>query len=360
MFRTSSPLLTALCFVVGLSACTDNNVENNNNNGNNAQDATPDIKCFEGEMYNPTTGMCDPVFNMDMSDMPDMTDMPNDDMTDMPKDMPKDDGPDIPPGCDEDGDLYLAESCGGDDCDDNDPFSNPSRAEICDGFDNDCNGVPNNDLECEFFAQTADFLYKVDPFKKTARKLIEVPGLHDMDTDPRTKALYGVTPEVLYRYEGDLNTWIEVGRLGLNNLGDINGLAIDRDGTAFATGENKLIRIDLQTGKGTIIGSMANDVISSGDCVINKGNTLFMTAKKRDEDDTLVIINHTDNSAMAQRLPMKTGFSNVYGLTAAWGKLYGLNSFGELILLDEQTGAGMLIHKFENVRWYGAASSPSR
>lgn len=42
---------------------------------------------------------------------------------------------------DVDGDDHLALAAGGDDCDDRNPRMNPSFVEVCDGLDNDCNGV---------------------------------------------------------------------------------------------------------------------------------------------------------------------------------------------------------------------------
>lgn len=45
-----------------------------------------------------------------------------------------------PCATDADGDGYVAEVCGGDDCDDSDEDVNPEAEEVCDGVDNNCDG----------------------------------------------------------------------------------------------------------------------------------------------------------------------------------------------------------------------------
>jgi hypothetical protein len=48
----------------------------------------------------------------------------------------------IPCTTDEDGDGYIARSCGGPDCDDTRSDVNPAADEVCDdGIDNDCDGL---------------------------------------------------------------------------------------------------------------------------------------------------------------------------------------------------------------------------
>jgi len=42
---------------------------------------------------------------------------------------------------DDDQDTFIAMDCGGDDCDDGDPSSYPGAIEVCDGKDNDCDGL---------------------------------------------------------------------------------------------------------------------------------------------------------------------------------------------------------------------------
>lgn len=46
---------------------------------------------------------------------------------------------------DDDGDGSAAASCGGEDCRDDDPTVSPNMRETCDGLDNDCNGVVDED-----------------------------------------------------------------------------------------------------------------------------------------------------------------------------------------------------------------------
>ena len=47
--------------------------------------------------------------------------------------------------CDADGDGYTGEACAGPDCNDEDVFHNPASDELCNGLDDDCDGVANAD-----------------------------------------------------------------------------------------------------------------------------------------------------------------------------------------------------------------------
>lgn len=54
-----------------------------------------------------------------------------------------------PPQCpDYDQDTYDDATCGGQDCDDTNPFVNPSATEECDGIDNNCDGVIDEGCPC--------------------------------------------------------------------------------------------------------------------------------------------------------------------------------------------------------------------
>ena len=58
---------------------------------------------------------------------------------------------DTNPTCcpDADGDGFMDDTCGGDDCDDADPAVHPGAEEVCDGIDNDCDNLTPEDLDMD-------------------------------------------------------------------------------------------------------------------------------------------------------------------------------------------------------------------
>lgn len=279
-----------------------------------------------------------------------------------------DTAPDVPDDdpCDQDGDGFRAEGpvCGGTDCDDTDGRNNPDAREGCDFVDNNCNGVINDGIDCEFYAHTADEVYLIDPFRRTATRVVETPAtIFDFDTAP-DGTLYALAGENLFRFNESRDRWDTVGEMGP----DIrpNGLAIDSRNVGFATGGNDLHRINLDTGAATYVGSMGregdHEFDSSGDCVIDKNDVLYMSSRnaERTEDSLVLVDAETGDASMIG----PTGYRGIFGLTAAWGYLFGMTSSGELLLIDRGTGAAELLHTFEvggeELRWYGSASSPGR
>ncbi len=258
-------------------------------------------------------------------------------------------------GCDEDRDGARSIACGGADCDDRDFRRSPDRAESCDSIDNNCDGQVNEGISCTFFAHSGDTLYTIDPFKRVAEAVGEVPGLQDIDTHP-DGTLYGVTREELYRFDGARRRWTMVGTFPAR-IEDANGLAIDSAGVGYVTSGDSLYEVDLGTARTQLIGVVGETFYSSGDCVVNKRDSLFMTSKAEDQPDTLVLVNRMTGEGVELG---SVGFSRVFGLTAGWDALYGLTSEGQLITLDSRTGQGTLVHTFEGLRWYGAASTPAR
>lgn len=321
--------------------------------GSSEQSGGVDIDCTDQEFYDQVNDTCVPRFpdvNND-ADAGQQTDAETE-----PVDMAMEVDEGVPPGCDVDRDGALAPSCGGDDCDDNNPRRAPAYAEFCDELDNNCNGRVNDGIVCEFYGHSGSTLYRIDPFAKVASEVAaDLPNLQDIDTDP-DGTLYGITFDGLFRLDASRGEWSQVGSFGID-VQDPNGLAIDSRGDIYATAQDKLFSIDSTTGAATLIGTMPNDYYSSGDCVVNKRDTLFMTSKHIEGNDTLLVLRTNDASATEVGL---IGDEQVFGLTSAWGRLYGLTRAGDLIEIDSQTGASVLVHSFQDISWFGAASTPER
>lgn len=267
-----------------------------------------------------------------------------------------DTAPDAVDACDQDQDGFLAEACGGDDCDDTDRRVNIDANEACDAIDNDCDGTLNDGISCTFYAHTPDELYEIDPFNGTHQFITSVPGLLDFDTSP-DGTLWGVTSSTLYRFDEVDRDWSSVG--SVFGLSGVNGFAIDTGGNAYATGGNRLYAIDLTDGGSELIGTMGGFYSSSGDCVVDKSNILYMTSTGSLGD----VLVRLDAATGAGTTIGDIGFSGVYGLTAAWGYLFGVTSSGQLIEIDPGTGEGTLVATFEPASdyvWWGAASTAGR
>ena len=55
----------------------------------------------------------------------------------------------IADNADRDGDSFLSDACGGQDCDDQDPDTHPGQPESCDQADNDCDGEIDNGFDAD-------------------------------------------------------------------------------------------------------------------------------------------------------------------------------------------------------------------
>ncbi len=365
--RLALPLLPfALLVLIALAGCSDD------------PSSTPEDveECGPGLVYSDVYNHCVNVGEDTAEVEEDIVEIDEDTA---PEDVPTDEGVDtaeveedtMDPSCDKDHDLVLSIACGGDDCDDNNPFVNPSRPEMCDTVDNDCDGEINELIQCTFYGNTGQDLYQIDPFAKEVSVALpmvihpddpfEMQYLVDIDTAP-DGTLYGVSanyPEesgvVLYVFDEWTHYWSEVG--WDPDPVSPSGLAIDSSGTAVVLAGDSTYMVNLNTGAADLIGPLGGDFFASGDCVFNKSDSLFMTSKADGEPDTLVLVDRATGAGTAVG---SIGFSNIFGLTAAWGTLYGMTAAGEVVAIDRATGQGTLVTQFADISWWGAASSPTR
>jgi len=269
--------------------------------------------------------------------------------------------------CDADRDGYDADSaeCGGKDCDDTLADISPVALEKCDFIDSDCDGSKHNGLECWVYAHTSDTIYKVDPFEGTVTEVVaDAPRIVDFDTSI-DGTLYGVSSGTLHRLVPGSGSWDEVGDFG-NTDGQPNGFAIDSSGNAFITSGNHVYQIGLEDAVLVELGALGVDgdaqaYNSSGDCVVNKSEQLFMTSKRPELNDLLVAID--TESGLNATTVCEGPAPNIFGLTSAWGFLFGFTKDGgiyELKVHGIDDCSATLLKTFPGISWYGAASSPTR
>ena len=304
-----------------------------------------------------TADQTDPATSEDPSDPSDSQDVT--DPSDLSDSSDQSD-PSTDSECDRDNDGDLAQECGGTDCEDDNPLVSGQRLEICDFIDNNCdaNRRINEGLDCTVFVHTSTELFKLDPFTEEPPLYVgEVPGIVDFDTSS-DGSLFGISSSKLYAYENTNRSWSEVG-IGFQTDGFANGFAIDQSGSAYISAGFNLYRINLYTGLEELIGDFGNTVQSSGDLVINKDNSLFMTSRLRDSEttDKLVVLNPATGTPT---IVGDTGFDKIFGLAFAWGNLFGFTDQGEVLLIDPYTADTELLTQHEGYEFYGSASSPER
>jgi hypothetical protein len=357
--------LLSICLALGLVVSVGCSEEST------SQNTTGD--CESGEIFHPSLGRCVESNSGGDNQAPDVNESSDASSSDQPETNQggmDDDTSQTDAGgesdetqtseCDQDGDGAKSVECGGGDCNDNNPNIGPSKTEQCGSIDRNCDGEPAAGLTCEFYAHTAGELYKIDPFKPRATKVGEgLPNLLDIDTHP-DGTLYGVSSGYLHTFNEQQQRWKESVELGTTTGVGANGLCINGAGTIFVTAHDDILRIDARTGDLTTIGE-TSDTYSSGDCVVNKQGKMLRSSEKKnamgDTDDVLVYVNERDGSGQTVG---ELGFKDVFGLTSAWGELYGLTENGHLIRISLEDGTGELVHKFGDTEWYGAASKPSR
>ena len=131
--------------------------------------------------------------------------------------------------CDDDGDGYDSLLCGGSDCDDTDPGINPGAPEVCNGIDDDCDGVIDDgfDLDGDGVTTCGGDCDDTDPLVNSAE--IEVCNGVDDDCDLLIDEGFDLDGDGFTSCGGDCNDSDGTINPGVSEV--CNGVDDDCDGT---------------------------------------------------------------------------------------------------------------------------------
>ena len=120
-----------------------------------------------------------------------------------------------------------------DDCDDANPLINPSATEVCDGVDNDCDGLTDEDVEQIYFADTDGDGFGNEQDIQTACEQPSgyVPNANDCDDT--NELIFPGAPEVCDGVDNDCNGEID------DQVG--SQFFVDADGDGFGGGDTVLL-----------------------------------------------------------------------------------------------------------------------
>ena len=104
-------------------------------------------------------------------------------------------------GTDADGDGYLASAGGGDDCDDGAAEISPVGTEVCGGLDEDCDGVPDDGVDCYNLVLDGTSRHYADGTVETSCEGYMNPTPPYLYTGSTGSGLYLVNPDGSGRYE---------------------------------------------------------------------------------------------------------------------------------------------------------------
>jgi hypothetical protein len=224
------------------------------------------------------------------------------------------------------------------------------------------------ELPAYVFGHSSTKVYRLDAEALTAVELgtftfldadgQSIPGatMTDFAVDSHG-GMVGCGTHALYRI--DSTTWVarkvaalEESYTGLTFV-PVGFLDPDLEVLVGATAsDGALYRIDQTTGVTELIGTYGSGWLTSGDIVAIMGDGMYATVKRDGEtSDYLAKIEPTTGAATV--LPQPTNATRIYGLGYWDGVLYGFNSDGDVLAIDQQTGAGQVAAHLD-VSFWGA------
>lgn len=221
----------------------------------------------------------------------------------------------------------------------------------------------------EVFGHSDNTLYRMDPETKAVTEVGAFQGcsmsIIDIALDGNSQ-MYGVAFGTLWaidRLTGAC-TFIAAGEYP-TSLSFVPAGTVDPDEEAMVGFvDSEYIRIDVETGEATSLGTLSDGLRSSGDMVSVKdgGSWLTVLGPGCDAGDCIIEIDPADGTVLQNYGAMP--FLEVYGLAFWAGRAYGFSNAGELFEIEfgETNVATTLIDIPDapgNLSFFGAGSTTS-
>lgn len=166
--------------------------------------------------------------------------------------------------------------------------------------------------------------------------------------------LYAITFNQFIQIDLDTGKGKIIGAFGYD---DMSSLVVSTDGTPYAaSGDGSLISISRRTGQGSLVGKFGSGLYSSGDMAFNVDRILYASVGRNGyTTDWLATIDLNTGKAT---LIGSIGYDDVWGLAFKDGQLYGVTGDRELLRINIANGAGTVIST-SGLQWAGMTISPT-
>lgn len=185
------------------------------------------------------------------------------------------------------------------------------------------------------YAPAASDLWLIDTNTATSTYIGPI-GYQGTDIAFEDINLFGVSFSDFLSIDPTTGIGYVIGHTGYN---DVNALTIALDGDIYAaTLSGALIKINRNTGTGTLIGYYGPGLGSSGDLVFRDDGVLFASVYRSGYSNSwLTRVNLVNGTAT----PIgDIGFADVWGLSYKDGELYGVTAAGDILKVNTSTGRG--------------------
>ena len=209
------------------------------------------------------------------------------------------------------------------------------------------------------YAHTGTTLYTVDASSYDLTTVGDFGGMDDMTDLAVTPDgnVYTISRTALYKVDTNTGAATQLfAGIASSNV----ALTFKDDGTLLAADQAGAVRtIDPTNGNITELGTYGTGYDTAGDLVAIADGTMYGVSTKAPTlgSTTNVLIKVNTTTAKATSVG-KIGYTGVFGVAYAGGRVLAFTSTGQIIRIDPSTGIGTLVKTHAGLKFYGAGTSP--